>query len=57
MSKLKKRSRRRNQQAAPGVPEWSPGALSEGAPAVPLPASTPTDLPKKVGHWDHPEEG
>ena len=31
--------------------------MSEGMPAVPQPASTPSGLPEKVGHWKHPEEG
>ena len=35
----------------------APGILNEGMPTVPQPASMPSGLPEKVGHWKHPEEG
>jgi len=34
----------------------APGILGEGVPAVPQPASMPSGLPDKVGHWNHPEK-
>jgi hypothetical protein len=56
LKKKVKKQPKPKRRSRPGVVP-APGVQSEGVPSVPQPASTPSNLPGGVGHWNpEPEE-